>query len=217
LGKTRKRFHFGRPLASSALSCAALAAAVFFWAAIFFLRDVGVGGWGRGGVGVGGCSRRVGVRSHASRDGGGGGGWEVSGGMQACARVRSRVSDQGHCKVRLEEGQRLGCRARVEAVCQVRSAELTGQCRSRTAPGSPCPAMEGGRSEATSTSMLLRCAVCCSRHGHGERYHERAFLAAIITSEPRVDTLDCTPGATKALADAAARTTRRARNIIGGR
>ena len=48
LGKTRKRFHFGRPLASSALSCAALAAAVFFWAAIFFLRDVGVGGWGRG-------------------------------------------------------------------------------------------------------------------------------------------------------------------------
>ena len=130
--------------------------------------------------------------------------------MQACARVRSRVSDQGHCKVRLEEGQRLGCRARVEAVCQVRSAELTGQCRSRTAPGSPCPAMEGGRSEATSTSMLLRCAVCCSRHGHGERYHERAFLAAIITSEPRVDTLDCTPGATKALADAAARTTRRA-------
>ena len=178
--------------------------------------------WGSGGgvgVGSGSVGARGGSGCGATRLGTVGvvGGWEVSGGMQACARVRSRVSDQGHCKVRLEEGQRLGCRARVEAVCQVRSAELTGQCRSRTAPGSPCPAMEGGRSEATSTSMLLRCAVCCSRHGHGERYHERAFLAAIITSEPRVDTLDCTPGATKALADAAARTTRRARNIIGGR
>ena len=63
---------------------------------------------------------------------------------------------------------------------------------------------------------LLACfyGVPCAAQGHGERYNGRAFLAAIVTAEPRTDTLDCTPGATKALTDAAARTTRKARNII---
>ena len=42
-----------------------------------------------------------------------------------------------------------------------------------------------------------------------------AFLAPIVTAEVRTDTLDCTPGARKALADAAARTTRKARSMIG--
>ena len=37
---------------------------------------------------------------------------------------------------------------------------------------------------------------------------------AIITAEPRVCTLACTPGATKALADAHARTTRSDLNIF---
>merc|ERR1740117_444988 len=40
-----------------------------------------------------------------------------------------------------------------------------------------------------------------------------AFLAPIVTAEVRTDTLDCTPGARKALADAAARTTRKARSM----
>ena len=55
LGKTRKRFHFGRPLASSSFSCAAAAFFFAFRAVIFFLRDGGaVGGSGccRGGVEV---------------------------------------------------------------------------------------------------------------------------------------------------------------------
>ena len=42
-----------------------------------------------------------------------------------------------------------------------------------------------------------------------------AFLAPIVTADPRTDTLDCTPGATKALADVAARTTKRIRYSIG--
>ena len=42
-----------------------------------------------------------------------------------------------------------------------------------------------------------------------------AFLAPIVTAEVRTDTVDCTPGATKALADVAARTTRRTRYSIG--
>ena len=44
------------------------------------------------------------------------------------------------------------------------------------------------------------------------RYHGRTL--AIITAEPRVCTLACTPGATKALADAHARTTRSDLNIF---
>ena len=56
--------------------------------------------------------------------------------------------------------------------------------------------------------------VPCAAQGHGGRYHGRAFLAPIVTAEVRTDTVDCTPGATKALTDAAARTTRKARNII---
>ena len=43
-------------------------------------------------------------------------------------------------------------------------------------------------------------------------YHERTL--AIMTGEPRICTLACTPGATKALADAHARTTRRDLNIF---
>ena len=40
-------------------------------------------------------------------------------------------------------------------------------------------------------------------------------MAPIVTADPRTDTLDCTPGATKALADVAARTTKRIRYSIG--
>ena len=98
LGRTRKRFHFGRPLASSSFSCAAAAFFLAFRALIFFLRDEGAGvgagrgrgavgvgsGWGRGGVGVGlgccrgavgpasGCAWRTKVRRQP-RGGGGGG------------------------------------------------------------------------------------------------------------------------------------------------
>ena len=79
----------------------------------------------------------------------------------------------------------------------------------------PCNISVGGVIGTTSTvGVLLRCAACAAQRRHAERYHGRAFLAPIVTAEVRTDTVDCTPGATKALTEAAARTTRKARNII---
>ena len=53
--------------------------------------------------------------------------------------------------------------------------------------------------------------MCAAQKKALALYHERTL--AIMTGEPRVCTLACTPGATKALADAHARRTRRDLNI----
>ena len=73
-----------------------------------------------------------------------------------------------------------------------------------------------GRNSTASAFASLRASaaacMCAAEKKALALYHERTL--AIMTGEPRVCTLACTPGATKALADAHARRTRRDLNIF---
>ena len=182
---------------------------------------MGVGsGWGAEGCrgrrawGGGGCSWRVGVRGHETarvlRVGG-------EGGMPAGARLRSRLILRASRKARLPAVPATG----LQAICRLdQRGSLVNAVREqrRVDLARALKRKEGtvGRNSTASASASLRASaaacMCAARKKALALYHERTL--AIMTGEPRICTLACTPGATKALADAHARTTRRDLNIF---
>ena len=143
-------------------------------------------------------------------------GVDGEGGMPAGARLRSRLILRASRKARLPaagDGAAAICRfdqrgSLVNAVREQRRVDLARALQRK----------EGtvGRNSTASAFASLRASaaacMCAAEKKALALYHERTL--AIMTGEPPVCTLACTPGATKALADAHARRTRRDLNIF---
>ena len=134
------------------------------------------------------------------------------GGSSATLAAHSQGQPQGKASSSAGDGAAAICRfdqrgSLVNAVREQRRVDLARALQRK----------EGtvGRNSTASASASLRASaaacMCAARKKALALYHERTL--AIMTGEPRVCTLACTPGATKALADAHARRTRRDLNI----